>query len=101
MSYIVLLTDDAENDIDCSFMWYEIQKPNLGYDFINSIDRSLKTISQNPHTYPAVHKNVRRCVIKKFPFCIYYIAEDESKEVRVIAVFHNSRNPLVWKKRKQ
>jgi len=100
LSYKVLLTDDAENDVNCSFMWYEIQKPNLGKDFITSIDRSLKTISDTPFTYPIVYKNIRRCVIKKFPFCIYYFIEEEVREIRVVAVFHNSRNPMIWKKRK-
>jgi len=100
LSYKVSLSNDAENDIDCSFMWYEIQKPKLGYDLIKSIDKKLETVSRNPFAYPIVYKNIRRTLIKRFPFCIYYDVDNEIKGVRVIAVFHNSRNPLVWKKRK-
>ncbi|MBL1212682.1 MAG: hypothetical protein HND52_04870 [Ignavibacteriae bacterium] len=50
-------------------------------------------------SYPKVYKNIRRALIRKFPFGIHYIIENE--QVIVIAVFHVSRNPMDISSRKR
>ncbi len=93
----VEFSNDAEEDLDESFLWYELQKPNLGKEFIKCIEDGLIKICNSPHRYPVVYENVRRFIIKKFPFCIYYYISHS--KIKVIAVFHNSRNPKIWEKR--
>jgi plasmid stabilization system protein ParE len=96
----VLLSDDAERDIDSTFVWYEIQKVGLGLDFIVSLNTGINRIKRNPFQYPVVFKEIRRHLLTKFPYCIYYFTEKE-KTVKAIAVLHTGRNPQVWKRRKR
>jgi plasmid stabilization system protein ParE len=77
--------------------WYESQRPDLGVDFIAEIERCLDAASERPTTYPAIHKDVRRVVANRFPFSVYFRAEE--RRIVVLAVFHGRRDPSIWQQR--
>ena len=58
---------------------------------------TLATISDNPCLYPMVHRDIRRVLIRRFPFGIYYRTGEEA--IVVIAIMHGSRHPKRWQKR--
>lgn len=95
--YKIELSDEAEQDFDNSYQYYEEKSEQTADNFYRSIDESLEKISQNPHGYQEVHEDVRRFVVKRFPFSIYYRIKDIV--VRVIAIFHTRRNPEIWQER--
>jgi plasmid stabilization system protein ParE len=41
--------------------------------------------------------DVRKAVVNGFPYCLYY--REEPSQVRVLAVFHTSRDPSIWQSR--
>lgn len=76
--------------------WYDEQRDGLGLEFAHALDAGLNTISQFPELYPKVHREVRRCLLGRFPFGIFYeLLEDDS--ILVVAVFHASRDPDAWR----
>jgi toxin ParE1/3/4 len=99
MKFRITISEDAESDLDNAFIWYEFQKLGLGEKFIRCISDALLLIQSDPKAFPIVFENIRRCIVKKFPFVIYYIVNEKKKETQVIAFFHSSRNPEIWKKR--
>jgi len=54
-------------------------------------------IGKNPTAYPVVHNHVRKSVLKRFPFVVYFRIKEVI--IQVIAIFHTSRNPEIWKDR--
>ncbi len=62
-----------------------------GDDFVLCVEESLEKISRNPELYPAVHKKIRRILIRRFPYGVLYFI-DKNKIV-VTGVFHGKRNP--------
>jgi len=64
---------------------------------MKGIDDVLSRIVTNPHQHPNVYRELRRCVVRRFPFAIFY--EVAGDEVEVIAVFHSRRDPERWKSR--
>jgi plasmid stabilization system protein ParE len=48
-------------------------------------------------TYPAIHNDVRRVVANRFPFSVYFRAEE--RRIVVLAVFHGRRDPAIWQHR--
>jgi hypothetical protein len=51
MEYVVLLLDEAENELDEAFIWYESQKIGLGIEFVDSLNKAfefLKSILKHP-----------------------------------------------------
>ncbi|MBF0275127.1 MAG: type II toxin-antitoxin system RelE/ParE family toxin [Nitrospinae bacterium] len=77
--------------------WYESKRLGLSLDFIFEIDYCLSLVSQNPHQYPFIHKDVRKVVVKRFPYCLYFRAENN--RVVILAIFHIKRDPEIWRKR--
>lgn len=93
----IIIQPDAANDILEAAKWYDNNLKGLGESFLESVDSAINSIQQNPEAYSKVYKELRRILLKKFPFSLFYLYEDE--QIIVIAVFHASRNPNSWKKR--
>jgi hypothetical protein len=44
-----------------------------------------------------VYRTLRRAVVRRFPFAIFY--EVVAGEIKVTAIFHSRRDPEIWKSR--
>lgn len=84
-------TDDALEDIELAFDWYEEQSHGLGQVFIDCLEQGVQNIIEFPDTFPITHRQYRRKLIKKFPFSIFYTIE--INEIIVHAVFDNRQHP--------
>jgi len=58
---------------------------------------ALTKIEEAPLSYPHIRKKVRRALIRRFPFGIYYIVEGD--DIVVLAVMHGRRDPAKWRDR--
>jgi hypothetical protein len=77
--------------------FYEGRKEGLGLEFLNEVQRTITSILAHPQSGPAVSPNIRRRIVRGFPFGVLY-AMHESKMV-VVAVAHLKRRPGYWKER--
>jgi toxin ParE1/3/4 len=60
-----------------------------------AFDELLEHLKQFPETGVQVHPiGVRRLVMKKFPYKIFYIADPDA--IFVVAVAHERRHPEYW-----
>ena len=97
MKRTIIIRPEAEQDMRDAYSWYEIQMPGLGANFLLHIDAALRSLQRNPLQYRLVHQDVRRCLVRRFPYGIFYVAED--KRLVVVAVFHAKRDPKSWQER--
>jgi toxin ParE1/3/4 len=97
MTYAVILRPRAEDDIRTAFQWYESQQSTLGEEFLAHLRRALERIRDFPESSPVVHRTVRRALITKFPYLVFYVAEPT--RAVVLAVLHTSRSPATWPRR--
>src|SRR5665213_1247338 len=97
MSRRIVIKPEAEADIARAHQWYEDQRPGLGDDFALCIEAALHAIRERPVSFPKVRKNVRRILIKRFPYLILFI--EHPSVIIVIGIFHTSRNPVLWRNR--
>lgn len=58
----------------------------------------LDTIADHPAQYRIVDGDVRGVLVGRFPYCVYYRVKPD--RVVIIAVFHTSRDPSHWQRRK-
>lgn len=91
MEYSVTFSKRALQEIALAHDWYEEQRLGLGQDFLNSLETSFNKIKQLPFSYLEITPKIRRTVIDKFPYSIFYTIT--SSEVHILAIFHNSQNP--------
>lgn len=92
--FSIELSAEAEVDFDNSYEFYFEESPIVADAFFNQINLGFENIKQNPKSFPIAYKDVRKFVIKKFPFVIYYRITETL--IQVIAIFHTSRNPKIW-----
>jgi plasmid stabilization system protein ParE len=97
MTYAVILRPRAEDDIRTAFQWYESQQPTVGEEFLAHLRRALERIGEFPESSPVAHKAVRRALVTKFPYLVFYVAEPT--RAVVLAVLHTSRSPATWPRR--
>ena len=87
----------AEDDIKSAFEWYETQRPGLGEEFLAALREKLEAVRNFPESNPVVYRDVRRAVVSRFPYLIFYAVRPA--RVAVLAVLHHARNPAIWPRR--
>ena len=92
-----ILRARAEHDIRSAFGWYESQRAGLGAEFLAALRERLEAVHSHPEANPVLYRGIRRAVLSRFPYLIFYIARPE--RVAVLAVLHHARNPAVWPRR--
>jgi len=88
------LRPEAEADLREAYRWYEERQAGLGEQFLLECDRSLALVQENPRIFPEIHHQVRRALVKRFPYGVFYIVETD--EVIILAVLHQARSPELW-----
>ena len=94
MSYTISVRRVAELDITDAFLDYEEKREGLGHDFLLCVEDAIYRIEKNPLHYQVVYKNLRRVLVRRFPYSIFYFVDEH--KVIVTAVFHARRNPKLW-----
>jgi plasmid stabilization system protein ParE len=87
----------AQLDVEDAALWYESQQPGLGLRFLDELDYVMKRIIASPSQFPEVHPRIRRGLVKRFPYSVYFSASDE--QVEVVAVLHQHRHSDTWRNR--
>lgn len=92
----VIVRPGAQADIREAVLWYESQRPGLGSEFTLQLDALCERIGHNPLQFPEIGNGVRRALLERFPYAIYFVATFSTV---VIAVLHQRRHPDKWKQR--
>ena len=88
----------ARRDIDSAFDWYLERDDQTATAFLLEVDRVVEAMRQNCEQFPVVYRDLRRALLKQFPYAVYFKAEGD--HVTVVAVAHQRRAPRVWKRRR-
>lgn len=97
MTLPVVFRQQARREFDAAGEWYEKERPGLGLEFLVEIDALLKRVAEHPRQFPALYRDVRKAVARRFPYSVYFRERD--RRIVVLAVFHSARNPVEWQRR--
>lgn len=92
--YSLEISEEAEKDFDSSYEYYYEESPIVADAFFQRINVSLEIIKKSPLLFREIHNTLRRFIVKQFPFVIYY--QVVGNTIKVMAIFHSSRNPKIW-----
>jgi plasmid stabilization system protein ParE len=88
---------EAELELIESAVYYEKQVPGLGERFESEIRYATDLLLDQPEIGPLVDSNLRKLILTRFPFTLYYSVTTDV--IRIEAVAHQSRRPGYWKSR--
>ena len=89
MSVRTRIRAKAERDLAEIFVRYEEQEPGVGLEFLRCIDAALAGIRRQPEMHPVYLEEIRRALVRRFPYGIYYVAEENTAVV--LSVTHLAR----------
>jgi plasmid stabilization system protein ParE len=91
------LHPEAEADMAEASTFYEQRTAGLGSDFLDEVLRAFGRIEATPAAWPLLEGPVRRCLIERFPYAVYYRLEPD--EIFVLSVMHGKKKPGAWRRR--
>ena len=67
VNYQVIVRPLAERDILDAKAWYDLRRPGLGSEFLDTLDELQGRLKRTPLVYPVVYRGMRRAVLRRFP----------------------------------
>jgi len=83
----VLIRSAAERNLDEAGKWYDEQRPGLRDEFLVSIAEAFTRLEQEPGRYRVLYKDIRRILIERFPYRIFYQIKGNN-----VIVLHHARD---------
>ena len=87
----------ARREVIDAFDRYEEQSAGLGLEFVRAVRATVANLRGTPEMYPKVHGEMRRALLRRFPYAVFY--RETTDAVIVLGVVHTHRNPQVWQSR--
>jgi plasmid stabilization system protein ParE len=91
----VFYAPEVADDLKLAYDWYESRSYGLGEDFLRMAYTAFSELNEFPRKYEEVYNSVRRILLRRFPYSVYYRVEHA--DVTVYGVFHSSRDPKLIK----
>ncbi len=91
MSVRIIFRPIAARELDEAMAWYNQKKPGLDREFKEAVDQMLGKIAVTPLRFCPVHGEIRRALLRRFPYAIHFLPERDA--IIILAVFHTKRDP--------
>lgn len=88
---------ESQAELDAAIEYYEKVEFGLGYDFALEVYSGIERAVDFPKVWPLVASEVRRSLVKRFPYGVLY--SEEGDGLFILAVMHLHRHPDYWKDR--
>lgn len=89
----------AQQELDEAHAWYEIQAQGLGLHLVREAQTAVRRIAVFPESCQEIGPDIRRCLVRRFPYALIYRVTGEG--IVVLAFMHQHRKPLYWQARLQ
>jgi plasmid stabilization system protein ParE len=97
MTWPVIVNQEAEADLAEAKAYYDCRRAGLGEEFLTCVEDVLGRLGQTPAMHAKVFQDLRRALVHRFPYAVFYRLDDD--QVTVVAVYHTHRDPRGWQGR--
>lgn len=89
MSLSLVIEPPAAGDLADAYTY--CQEHGRGEAFMASVDHCFAQISELPLMYPVVYSSVRRALLRRFAYSVFFVIEDDRA---VVLALHHQRRDL-------
>ena len=94
----VIFSKIAKLEFEDAIAYYELEYPGLGLKFKEEIRKNINIIKKHPHAWAVERGDIRKSLLHKFPYKIFFSIEKD--HIFIIAISHQHRKPDYWVDRK-
>jgi plasmid stabilization system protein ParE len=80
------------DDLNDAVAYYNARRESLGNALRAEVYGVIDRIVENPGQYRVVRGDIRRCLVRRFPYSVLYRVVGEDL-VRILAIRHHRRQP--------
>ncbi len=92
MAYKVVVSPRAQKEIENAVEYYALYSNMAPAKFIYSLQEAYVALEIDPYLRLR-YKHIRSIKLKKFPYSLYFLVNEDEKLVRILSCFHDKRNP--------
>jgi toxin ParE1/3/4 len=92
MAYKIIISPRAQKEIENAVDYYSLYSDDAPKHFIYSLQNAYKTLTVNPF-FRIWYREIRAFKIKRFPYSLFFIIDEEQETIKILSCFHNKRNP--------
>lgn len=93
-------SEAAEEYLAATQYYLDHASPLVAAAFVAEVEGAIQTLLASPTRWAVIEEpQIRRYLLKQFPYSIYYRWEPERDRVSIYAVMHFSRRPGYWLER--
>jgi plasmid stabilization system protein ParE len=89
--YSVRYKRAASAELEAAIVRYAQPEINQASAFVKDIERTEAHLRAQPALYQKVEGEIRRAVLRRFPYALFYVIEQD--EVIVLACLHQHQKP--------
>lgn len=99
MTAVLIFHPEAKIELQDAAEYYENSRVGLGMLFLDAVESALEHIRPNPLSWRVIRGNVRRCLVRRFPYSVIHFVEND--RIFILAIMHLHRKPDYWQNRIQ
>jgi|ERR1035437_2004993 plasmid stabilization system protein ParE len=100
MTFTVVIEADAERDWQQAVLWYDEHEPGVSRRLNVAIRDMLNTLAREPERFLRATPKTRKAKVPPpWPYSIYFAINREHREVKILSIWHGSRNPAELRRR--
>lgn len=92
MTVALVIRPEAEVDLAEAADYYASVGHAAGFE--GHVHTALQRIAGGPQRYPVIYQEVRRALVRRYPYAIFYVLEGEC--AIVLAIRHQRQDPARW-----
>ena len=93
-------SEAAEEYLAVTRYYLDHASPLVAAGFVAEVEAAIQTLLASPTTWAVIEEpQIRRYLLSRFPYSIYYRWEPGRDRVSIYAVMHFSRRPGYWRER--
>lgn len=89
---IIKISQKAFFEIEEAKEYYNLQQNNLGDTFKSDLKNSIENIEKFPNLYPNITDDIKRCILHRFPYSLFYTLKKDI--ILILSVAHQHRKPF-------
>lgn len=88
---------EALLEFEEAVQFYKQRGRNLGRRFAREIRTTIAKITATPDRWRILEEDVRRCLVRVFPYALLYTIEED--HILIVGIMHGRRRPGYWRHR--